>query len=129
MVSATSGEALQGGQQMSEACVSGTVQLPPDGNPVILLAEHQTTGGYAVPAAVIQADLWKVGQMRVGETLRFVRTTRAEATAALQQLHAQAAEVRPRAPEQAEFNLALLAAGVNQLGGGDEHVQAGESMY
>ena len=53
----------------------------------------------------------------------------AEATAALQQLHAQAAEVRPRAPEQAEFNLALLAAGVNQLGGGDEHVQAGESMY
>ena len=72
--------------------------------------------------------MWKVGQMRVGETLRFVRTTRAEATAALRQLHAQAAEVRSRAPEQAEFNLALLAAGVNQLGGVDEHAQAVESM-
>jgi hypothetical protein len=40
--------------------VSGTIQLPPDGNPLILLAEHQTTGGYKVPGVVIQADLWKV---------------------------------------------------------------------
>ena len=36
---------IVGGQQMSEACASGTVQVPPDGNPVILLSEHQTTGG------------------------------------------------------------------------------------
>ena len=49
-----------GGEQMSEACVSGTIQLPPDGNPIILLAEHQTTGGYKVPGIVAQADLWKV---------------------------------------------------------------------
>ena len=54
---------LVGGEQLSEACVSGTVQLPPDGNPLILLAEHQTTGGYKVPAVVIQADLWQVGQV------------------------------------------------------------------
>ena len=33
--------ARAGAQQMSEPCVSGTIQLPPDGNPVILLAEHQ----------------------------------------------------------------------------------------
>ena len=60
MVSAIDAEGapLSGGQQLSEACVSGTVQLPPDGNPVILLAEHQTTGGYAVPAVVIQADTY-----------------------------------------------------------------------
>ena len=40
MVAAIDAEAapLSGGQQLSEACVSGTVQLPPDGNPVILLA-------------------------------------------------------------------------------------------
>jgi allophanate hydrolase subunit 2 len=40
MVAATdaAGVSLSGGQQLSEACVSGTVQLPPDGNPVILLA-------------------------------------------------------------------------------------------
>ena len=71
----TSERTLTGGEQMSEACVSGTVQLPPDGNPVILLAEHQTTGGYRVPAIVAQVDLWKVGQMRPGDTMRFVATT------------------------------------------------------
>ena len=63
-----------------------------------------------------QADLWKVGQMRVGERMRFVRTTREEATAGLRELHAQAVEVRPVAPEQDEFDLGLLASGVNQLG-------------
>ena len=38
--------------------MSGTVQLPPDGNPVISLAEHQTTGEYALPAVIIQADTY-----------------------------------------------------------------------
>ncbi|KAH8056013.1 AHS1-like protein [Aureococcus anophagefferens] len=56
---------LPGGQQLSEACVSGTVQLPPDGNPVILLAEHQTTGGYKVPGVVIAADLWQTAPLPV----------------------------------------------------------------
>jgi UPF0271 protein len=62
------------------------VQLPPDGNPVILLAEHQTTGGYKVPAVVIQADLWQVGQMRPGDTISFVPTSPEEAVKALRQL-------------------------------------------
>jgi hypothetical protein len=44
-----------------------------------------------------------------------VRTTREEATAALRELHAQADELRPVAPEQDEFDLGLLASGVNQL--------------
>ena len=74
---------LVGGQQMSEPCVSGTIQLPPDGNPLILLAEHQTTGGYKVPGVVIKADLWQVGQMRPGDKLRFVPTSAEEAIAAL----------------------------------------------
>ena len=85
-----------GGQQMSEACVSGTIQLPPDNNPLILLAEHQTTGGYKVPAVVIQADLWQVGQMRPGDRLRFVPTTPEDATAALRERREQAREVTPR---------------------------------
>ena len=68
-----------------------------------------------LPSPPPQADLWKVGQMRVGERMRFVRTTREEATAALRELHAQADELRPVAPEQDEFDLGLLASGVNQL--------------
>ena len=87
---------LVGGQQMSEACVSGTIQLPPDGNPVILLAEHQTTGGYKVPGVVIQADLWRVGQMRPGDKLVFEETTIDEAADALRRLHTLAAETELR---------------------------------
>ena len=64
-------ETISGGQQISEGCVSGTIQVPPDGNPLILLAEHQTTGGYKVPGIVIKADLWKVGQMRPGDRVSF----------------------------------------------------------
>ena len=74
---------LAGGQQLSEPCVSGTIQLPPDGNPLILLAEHQTTGGYKAPGVVIKADLWQVGQMRPGDQIRFVPVTAEEATEAL----------------------------------------------
>ena len=107
---------LVGGQQMSEACVSGTIQLPPDGNPVILLAEHQTTGGYKVPGVVIQADLWQVGQMRPGDKLVFEETTIDEAADALRRLHAQAAETEIRPMMESEIDLRRLARGVNQMG-------------
>jgi len=86
---------IEGGEQLSEACVSGTIQIPPDGKPLILLAEHQTTGGYKVPGVVIQADLWQVGQMQPGDTLQFLKTTPAEATAALQQLRSMMQETVP----------------------------------
>ena len=106
---------LQGGQQLSEACVSGTVQLPPDGNPLILLAEHQTTGGYKVPGVVIEADLWRVGQMRPGDRLRFVLTTAGEAAAALRRLHEDARQTDERPPYADELDLRGMAAGVNQM--------------
>ena len=100
---------------MSEACVSGTVQLPPDGNPVILLAEHQTTGGYRVPAIVAQADLWKVGQMRPGDTMRFVATTEDDAVAALRRL-AQRADVTERRPiDDRHVDFAALSRAPNQM--------------
>lgn len=106
---------LQGGQQLSEACVSGTVQLPPDGNPLILLAEHQTTGGYKVPGVVIEADLWRVGQMKPGDKLRFVQTSADEATAALRRLHEGARQTDERPPHADELDLRRIAAGVNQM--------------
>ena len=113
-----------GGQQMSEACVSGTVQLPPDGNPVILLSEHQTTGGYKVPGVVIQADLWKVGQMRPGDTMRFVETTTDEATAALRESRGDAqrtAKAGDAAPgTQGTGDTGVAAAGLYIMGSDNE---------
>jgi len=56
---------------VSVAVTRGTVQLMPDGQLVILMADHQTTGGYPVPAYVSQIDLCRLAQNRSGYTLRF----------------------------------------------------------
>ena len=118
------GPPLAGGQQLSEACVSGTIQLPPSGDPLILLAEHQTTGGYKVPAVVIQADLWQVGQMQPGDRLRFQQATTEEAITALAELRARATMTAPRVVGMDEIDFGALATGVNQLGSGGEWTNA-----
>lgn len=58
----------------SEGMVLGAVQVPPDGLPVVFLADHPTTGGYPVVAVVDESDLWQCGQLRPGEPVRFART-------------------------------------------------------
>lgn len=52
--------------------VTGAVQLPPDGNPIILGPDHATVGGYPVVACVIAADLSRVGQLQPGEQVTFL---------------------------------------------------------
>lgn len=56
----------------SEGLVLGAVQLPPHGEPVIMLADHPTTGGYPVVAVVDPADLPSLAQRRPGAVVRFV---------------------------------------------------------
>jgi biotin-dependent carboxylase-like uncharacterized protein len=55
----------------SEGLVPGALQVPPDGAPVLFLADHPVTGGYPVLAVVRTADLPAVAQLRPGDTLRF----------------------------------------------------------
>ncbi|WP_290863999.1 biotin-dependent carboxyltransferase family protein [Hamadaea sp.] len=55
----------------SEGMLPGAVQVPPDGQPVIMLADHPTTGGYPVVGVVHPADLGLVAQARPGAVLRF----------------------------------------------------------
>ncbi|MEQ1698886.1 MAG: biotin-dependent carboxyltransferase family protein [Ilumatobacteraceae bacterium] len=57
----------------SEGMVEGAVQLPPDGHPIIMLADHPTTGGYPVIAVVDPAALPAVAQAAIGTSLRFSR--------------------------------------------------------
>ena len=66
----------------------GSVQVPGNGQPIVLLADHQPTGGYTVPACVIRADVPLLAQRGPGETVRFVWTTPAEAREALRAQHA-----------------------------------------
>jgi allophanate hydrolase subunit 2 len=55
----------------SEGLVPGAVQVPPDGAPVLFLADHPVTGGYPVLAVVVAADLPAVAQLRPGDVVRF----------------------------------------------------------
>jgi allophanate hydrolase subunit 2 len=64
----------------------GTVQVPPDGNPVVLLNDHATSGGYPVGAVVIAADWGELGRCRPGDSIEFREVTPAEASDALRSL-------------------------------------------
>lgn len=66
-------------EMLSAAVSFGTIQVPPDGNPIILMADRQTTGGYPRIAQIITADLPTVGQLMPGEKLRFAQVTWKEA--------------------------------------------------
>jgi allophanate hydrolase subunit 2 len=57
----------------SEGMIEGAVQVPPDGQPIVMLADHPTTGGYPVLAVVDPGDLGEVAQAAPGTLLRFVR--------------------------------------------------------
>ncbi len=73
----------RGAELASHGVLPGVIQVPPAGQPIVLLADAQTTGGYPRIGVVIRADLWKLGQARLGGTLRFEPCTPAEALAAL----------------------------------------------
>jgi len=63
--------------------VRGAIQLPPDGNPVLLGVDHQTTGGYPLLGVVARVDFPLIGQLRPNDWVSFVEITVAEARAAL----------------------------------------------
>ncbi|MGW7253048.1 5-oxoprolinase subunit C family protein [Streptomyces sp. NPDC054834] len=75
----TEGPALERarpGELPSEGMVLGAVQVPPNGRPVVFLADHPTTGGYPVIAVVRAADLPAAGQALPGTPVRFVAVRR-----------------------------------------------------
>jgi biotin-dependent carboxylase-like uncharacterized protein len=57
---------------VSDAIATGAIQVPGSGQPIVLLADHQTTGGYPKIATVISADLPRLARCRPGDPLRFV---------------------------------------------------------
>ena len=67
---------LRAGELESEGLVLGAVQIPPDGQPVIMLADHPTTGGYPVIGVLDRADLAALAQARPGTGVRLHPTGR-----------------------------------------------------
>lgn len=66
-----------------EAVAFGTIQLPPDGNPIVLMADRQVTGGYPRLGEVASVDLPLLSQLKPGDRLRFEKIVLSEAQRAL----------------------------------------------
>ncbi|MGL4322831.1 MAG: biotin-dependent carboxyltransferase family protein [Beijerinckiaceae bacterium] len=79
---------------VSDGIASGGIQVPGSGEPIVLLADKQTTGGYPKIATVISADLARLAQMRPGGVVHFEAVTRVQAVEALKAYHAAIARAR-----------------------------------
>ena len=75
-------ETVHGSDILSDGIVEGSVQVSSSGQPIVMLADHQTTGGYAKIATVISADLPALAQLRPGQQVAFTLTDPARAVAA-----------------------------------------------
>ncbi|MGI9086789.1 MAG: biotin-dependent carboxyltransferase family protein [Chthoniobacterales bacterium] len=79
---------------LSEAVAPGTIQVPPNGQPILLLGDCQTIGGYPKIAHVITVDLAAAVQLRAGDTVRFGAVTLEEAQSSYRQREDEVARFR-----------------------------------
>lgn len=86
-----SGEAIKhkpsGADIISSGISFGTIQVPGNGQPIILMADRQTTGGYTRIANIISADLHVAAQLKPGDRVRFIETSLNEAQGLLRERH------------------------------------------
>ncbi len=81
-------------EMRSYGIVAGVVQVPPSGEPIIQLSDANTAGGYPKIAGVIEADLWRLAQARIGSSIRFVDASYDDAVAAMAPVNAYLAQIR-----------------------------------
>ncbi|WP_439495793.1 biotin-dependent carboxyltransferase family protein [Bosea sp. (in: a-proteobacteria)] len=97
---------------VSDGIVEGAIQVPGNGQPIVLLRDRQTTGGYPKIATIISADLGRFAQLPAGAPVRFVRVSVEEAIEAARQMRKRIVELRnnlaPRQPELTSERLLSL---------------------
>ena len=81
-------EYMQPIDMLSDATPIGSLQVPPSGLPILLMADRQTTGGYPKIATVITADLPVAGQLAPGDWIEFEPCSRSVALEALRRREA-----------------------------------------
>ncbi|MCD9121995.1 biotin-dependent carboxyltransferase family protein [Cupriavidus sp. UGS-1] len=87
---------------LSHGVVPGVMQVPPGGQPIVLMADAQTTGGYPKIGVVIEADLWRLAQAPLGAAVRFHRVGLEEAEAARMQVQTYLRQVAQAVAWQGE---------------------------
>lgn len=94
----------------SYGVVPGIIQVPPSGVPIIQMADANTAGGYPRIATVIEADLWRLAQARIGSVIKFQLCEHAEGLAADRDLQAYLAD--------AQYSIALYRKSLSRRGAG-----------
>jgi biotin-dependent carboxylase-like uncharacterized protein len=89
------GRPLIGGEVPSMGLPLGAIQVPPDGRPIVMLADRPVTGGYRVPACVIGADVGRVAQLRTGDALTLASVSVEEAREAMLRAEEELAAIEP----------------------------------
>jgi antagonist of KipI len=74
---------VEGREMISDATFAGALQVPPSGDPILLMSDRQTSGGYPQIATVITADLPVAGQLAPGDWIEFEICSRHQAMSAL----------------------------------------------
>ena len=117
---------LHGHNIVSDGTVNGSIQVPGNGQPIVLMPDRGTTGGYPKIATVISADFGRFAQISAGRSFRFKAVSMAEAQAEAKKFAELIAGLpeRLRAIDSAEFNLEALA-GANVAGHAVSAVDAG----
>lgn len=84
---------LEPAEVASMALPLGAIQVPPDGRPIVMLADRPVTGGYPVPAVVTRADIGRVAQLLPGQAVRFELVSTDEARRLLRKMERELAAV------------------------------------
>lgn len=84
---------------ISEGIAPGSVQVPGSGQPIVLMADRQSVGGYPKIATVISSDLGWLAQRRPGESVGFEAVTAERSIAIRRELEQRLAAIRPPAPD------------------------------
>ncbi len=79
---------------ISDAICFGSIQVPGSGQPIIMMADRQTTGGYAQIATVVTADLHRLAQLKAGDSISFKRVEIADAQQQLRQYREYLDDIR-----------------------------------
>lgn len=87
---------------LSHGVVPGVMQVPPGGQPIVLMADAQTTGGYPKIGVIIEADLWRLAQAPLGAAVRFHRVGLEEAEAARMQVQTYLRQIAQAVAWQSE---------------------------
>ncbi len=81
-------------EMRSHGIVPGVIQVPHGGQPIIQMRDAQPMGGYPKFGAVIEADIWRLGQIPIGQRVRFIEVDYAQGVAALDELDCYLTRVR-----------------------------------